>query len=125
MTKLQNLGDLQATGQARPVPMTRKQLLENVAAYFAERANQRFKAPLQIEHMSLNDLRASTTAGHIFGEVEKALNATGVPTDGTMASVMDPLGLTQDETHYFCACHSPEVSGNLAAHLFNSFAGQE
>src|SRR5690349_13440613 len=122
MTKSQDIRALAKTGEARPVPMTKKQLLLSVAAYFTARAGQQFKAPLEIEHMSLAELRSAPTAGNIFNEVEKALGAAGVPTDGTMGSIMDPLGLTQDRMHDFCACHAEQVAGATAAHYFSNYA---
>ncbi len=91
MTEVKNLAELQAAGQARSVPLTRLQLLESVAQYFDQRANQKFKAPLEIEHMELSALRAMSTDGHIFGEVEKAINVAGVSTNSTMGGVMDAI----------------------------------
>ncbi|MDE2071640.1 MAG: hypothetical protein KGI70_02840 [Patescibacteria group bacterium] len=122
LTTAKDVKALEKQGLARTVPMTRKQLLDHVAEHFLQLGDVVFKAPLQIEHMKLGELRAMKTEGHIFGEVEKALNTAGVATDGTMGSVMDPLGLTQNHAHAFCACHHPEVESGIAGMLFKAFS---
>jgi len=122
MTRTQNLAALQAAGEARPVPMTRKQLLEHVAAHFAQKRRQTFKMPLEIEHMTPQQLRAMPVVGNMFAEVATALGTAGVPTDGTMGSVMDPLGFNQAHAHVFCGCHAREHDGYTIELAFKGIA---
>ena len=125
MTKIQDLDVLQTTGQVRPVPLTRAQLLEHVAQHFDRHANKLYKAPLQIEDMTMETLRAMSVEGNIFGEVEKALGTAGVPATATMGGVMDALGIDEDQAHKFaCNCHSETMEGKLAAIRLRAIANE-
>jgi len=122
MTDHKKLREALASGTALPVPMTRKQLLQHITDHFAAQANRRFKAPLELEHMELKDLRAAPIAGTIFGEVATALGTAGIATDSTMGSIMDPLKFEQNDMHSFCGCHHPEIDGKTASFIFGAYS---
>jgi hypothetical protein len=124
MTKVQDKGALQASGQARPVPMTHKELLLHVAKHFEQKGETMFRMPLELENKSTEELRAMSVEGHMFAEVAVALGSAGIATDGTMASVMDPVGIDKDDAHDFCGCHSPQHDGIIIGGMFRYMADQ-
>ena len=118
---------LKASGTVTPVPYTRAQLMEHVAVAFGRKPRTMFNTLRDVEDMKPEVLRATKTAGTIFAEAEKALNAADVPTDGTVGRIMDVLSLSQDDVHYiacFCHEHSATMDGETAAFRFRELQAQ-
>ncbi len=122
MTELQSKESLQAAGEVRQAPMTRKALLLHVRGHFREKGSEWFKMPLELEHKPLDVLRSMPVAGHVFAEIATALGTAGVATDGTMGSVMDALGFNEIHAHLFCGCHTLEHDGYALGMVFRALA---
>ncbi|HVM73457.1 MAG TPA: hypothetical protein VMU13_01085 [Candidatus Paceibacterota bacterium] len=130
MTKTLDLAALAATGEARPIGvlMTRAQLLEHVAASFAQTGNRRFKLLVETEYWATETLRTTSTTDNIFAHVETTLGDIGLPTNGTIGRVMDNLGLSEEDVHDFaCYCHTctSQIDGANAASRLRTIAGRK
>jgi hypothetical protein len=101
---------------------------DNLRALVVAKFRQQGDVPLQtlhdVEHMPLQCLRAVKTSGTVLDVPAKAMEEAGIPTDGTVGSVMDVLGLSHDDIHNaFCWCVSgAEITGAQAAERFAGFA---
>ena len=104
------------------VPLTVKQIRQIAAGAFANRLNDRFKTLHQVEHRA--DRNNVPTTGTVLQPIVEALNAGGVPTQGTIGGVLKSLQISFDTLHaYTCNCvNEGDIPGSRAAINFANIA---
>ena len=129
MSKVQSMGELVSTGQAKPIAKPRAfwqfwvhreptaaKCRKIVYHAFARRRRHLFAAIPNIEGLSLDELRATPTTDTILQVGVDSLNARKIPTASNVGAFMDRTGYTQKELHRgICECHGEMVSGETAA----------
>jgi hypothetical protein len=118
MTKIQNMANLQASGQAKPLvrQRTKKEMLLICAGVFRKMSLADFDAIYEVEFMALDDLRAMPTKGTPLERVVHHLNDMGIAVGHTIGEFMDVTQMTKDDLHEVaCFCHGPVITGTVAA----------
>ena len=94
------------------LPMTRAQLLDDIATMFRTHLALRFNTIVKIEYKHGAELRETPVAGTMFESIVTRLNFLGVPTENNLGGIMDSLELTETDAHDLgCACLGATVNG--------------
>lgn len=110
-----------------PAPVTKNDILKSVAAWFADRPNEKFGGVEGIEHQEWETLALKQTAGTVFAAIDTSLRSAGHKTDGTIGDVMAKLGFIESKSahkaaHDFgCHCLGEVVMGSKVSERLNQY----
>lgn len=114
---------LEVSSVVFPKALTKAEMIETVIAAFKENGNRQFSTMKNVEGTDPAALRETSVANNALGFVVSTLQAHRVPINQTAGSVMQVLGIGQEQLHdlvCFCLEQSDFVAGSTMAARFTS-----